>query len=119
MRAPFAPPRFVGAAKRGRGRPGGRDQLGHGQSRGKNLRFETRDILVPDQLVVNFRDGVLPQQRLRRHKRPEIPAAGAHVAVDELVPRPGEGVLKVRRAFEESLGNRRVKLGPSSVRGPS
>ncbi len=63
---------LVGAAEgRGRG-PRGRDQLRHRQAGCENLRLEVGDILVIDQLVIDGRDRVLPDQRFLRHELAEI-----------------------------------------------
>ena len=58
---PVSSAALVGAAERCRRRPGGRDQLGYGQSGGEDLRLEVCHVLLPDQLVIDVRDGVLPQ----------------------------------------------------------
>ena len=80
----------------------------NGQSRGENARLEAGDILLIDQFVIHGGYRVLPQQRLFRNQRADVPAAGAHVAVEQLEPCPGEGVFEVRGTFEEALRDRRV-----------
>src|ERR1700721_1479995 len=47
-------------------------------------------------------NGVLPQLRLRRNKRPKVAGDGPHVSVRQLVPRLGEGVRELLRILEES-----------------
>jgi hypothetical protein len=47
---------------------------------------------VVDQLMIDGGHRVLPDQFLGRNLRAEIARAGAHVAVGQLEPGPGEGV---------------------------
>ena len=60
------PAALVGAAEGRRRGPGGRDQLRDGQPRREDLGLERGDVLRVDQRVVDRRDGVLPDQFLRR-----------------------------------------------------
>ena len=58
--------------------------------------------------MVDVGHRVLPQLRFFRDQWAEVAAAGAHVAVEQLEPRLGEGVLKICRVLEKALRNRRV-----------
>ena len=98
---------LVGAAEARRRRPRGGHELGDGQPRREQLVLEGGDVVVPDQLVVDVRDGVLPQLRLR-DPRAEIARGRAHVPVEQLVPRPGEGVGELVGVLVEALGDRPV-----------
>ncbi len=87
----------------GRGRrPGGRDQLGDGQPGVENFRLERRDVRVVDQFMVDRGDRVLPQELLVGDPRAEIAGRGPHVAVEQLVPRPREGVGELVGVLEEA-----------------
>ncbi len=101
------PATLVGAAEAGRRRPRRGDQLGDGQSRSEDLLLERGDVLVPDQVVIHGRNGVLPQLRLR-NPRAEIAGDGSHVAVKQLVPRLGERVRELVRVLQEAPGDRLV-----------
>ena len=101
------PAPLVGAAEARRGRPRGGDQLGDGQSRREDLVLEGGDVLLPDQLVIDVGDGVLPQLRLR-NPRAEVARDGSHVAVQQLVPRLRERVGELVRMLVEALRDRRV-----------
>ena len=104
---PVGPATHVGAAEGGRRRPRGGDQLRDGQSRSEDLGLEGGDVRLPDQVVIDGGDGVLPQLRLR-NPRAEEARDGAHVAVQQLVPRLGERVGELVRVLVEALGDRRV-----------
>ena len=104
---PVGPAAHVGAAEARRRRPGGGDQLGDGQPRVEEPALERRDVLGPDQLVVDRRDGVLPQLRLR-DPRAEVAADRPHVAVQQLEPGLGEGLGQLVRVLVEALGDRAV-----------
>ena len=56
---------LVGAAEAGRRCPCGRHELRDGEARCEDLAFEGSDVLLPDQFMVDGRDRVLPQLRLR------------------------------------------------------
>src|SRR5207237_1625749 len=99
---------LVGAAEGGRRRPSRRDELGDGQSRGKDLALEGGDVLSPDQLMTDLGNGVLPELRLRRNQRAEVARDGSHVAVDQLVPSLCERVCKLVRVLVEALRDRPV-----------
>ncbi len=109
--------RAVGAAAlvavtEGRGRrPGGRDQLRHGQTRVEDLALELRDVLVVDQLVVDGRDGILPDLH-RGHLGTEQTDVRTHVAMRELVPGACEGVVERVRVLGEALGDLSVDRIP-------
>ena len=62
---------------------------------------------VADQLMIDRRDGVLPQLRLR-NPRAEVARDGPHVAVQQLVPRLGERVRELVRMLVEALRDRPV-----------
>ena len=55
-----------------------------------------------NQLVIDGRDGVLPEELFCRNLRAEIACARAHVAVRQLEPSPGERVRKLIRMFHEA-----------------
>ena len=55
-----------------------------------------------DQLVIDRRDGVLPQQLLCRDFRAEVTRARPHVAVRQLEPGPGEGIGELVRVLVEA-----------------
>ncbi len=65
---------LVGAAEGRRRRPGGRDQLRHRQPRSQHLALERGDVLLIDQLLVDGRDGVLPDEFFRQ--APPVPGSG-------------------------------------------
>ena len=98
---------LVGAAEAGRRSPGRGDELRDGQARVEDLALEGGDVLLTDQLVIDGRDGVLPQLRLG-DPRAEVARARAHVAVEQLEPGPGEGVGELVRVLVEALRDRRV-----------
>src|SRR5439155_24698670 len=104
---PVGAPALVGAAEAGRRRPGGGDQLGDGQSRCEDLALEGGDVLLPDQRMIDRRDGVLPQLR-RRNPRAEVARDGTHVAVQQLVPGPGKRRFELGRILVEALRDRSV-----------
>ena len=99
------PAALVGAAEGCRRGPGGAHQLGNGGPRRENLGLEVGDVLRVDQLVIDRRKGVLPDQHLFRDLRAEIAGARAHVAVRELEPRPGERIGELVRMLKEAPGN--------------
>ena len=73
----------------------------------EDLLLERGDVLVADQLVVDRRDRVLPQLGLG-HPRTEVARDGSHVAVQQLVPRLGEGLGELIGILVEALGDRPV-----------
>jgi len=86
----------------------------------RSFPFRAADVLLADQFVIDLGDGVLPQLRLR-YPRAEEPRDGPHVAVDQLVPRSGEGIGELVRMLEEPLRDRavdRIDL-QRQVRGPA
>ena len=88
----------------GRGRrPGGRDQLGDGQAGVEDLALERSDVRVVDQFVRDLGHRVLKEQLLLGNPRAEVPDDGSHVTVQQLVPRPGEGVGELFRVLVEAL----------------
>ncbi|OPY60751.1 MAG: hypothetical protein A4E57_04362 [Syntrophorhabdaceae bacterium PtaU1.Bin034] len=54
-----------------------------------------------NELVIDGRDGVLPDKLFCRDLRAEIARARAHVAVRQLEPRTGEGVRELARVLIE------------------
>src|SRR5206468_9231484 len=58
---PVGPAALVAAAERGRGCPGGRHQLRGRQARSEDFGLEVGDVLLPDQLVIDGGDRVLPE----------------------------------------------------------
>src|ERR1700688_643619 len=103
-RAPF-PPALVGSAEACPRGPSGRDKLRDGKSRCEDLGLEVRDVLRVDQLVIDRRNGILPDQLLRRDLRAEIANARAHVAVGELEPRAGKRVRELVRMLVKAPGD--------------
>ncbi len=93
---------LVGATEGGRRGPGGRNQLRHGQATSQDLALERSDVLCLNQLVIDGRDGVLPDDLFGRDLRTEIACARAHVAVCQLEPRPGERVGELIRILVEA-----------------
>ncbi len=57
---------------------------------------------APTSALRDRRDGILPDQWLRRHLLAEVAADGPHVTMRELEPRPGERVGKRFRVLEEA-----------------
>ena len=104
---PVGPAALVGAAEARRRRPGQGDQLGDRQARAEDALLERGDVLVGDQLVVDRRDGVLPQLRLG-HPRAEVAGQRTHVAVQQLVPGLRERVRELGRVLVETLRDRLV-----------
>jgi hypothetical protein len=102
------PAALVRAAKRRRRRPGGRDQFRYRQTRGQDLGFQRRDVLILDQRMIRHRDRVLPDQCLLRHERAEIAVNGAHVAVGQLEPGAGEGIRELVGVLVEAPRDRFV-----------
>src|SRR6185369_10989052 len=66
------PAAFVGTTEGGRRRPRGRNQLRDGQPGRQDLALEEGNILFIDQLVIDRRDGVLPDERFGRNLRAEV-----------------------------------------------
>ena len=93
---------LVRAAEGGRRRPGRRNQLRDGQARSQDLGLERGDVLVVDQLVVDRRDRVLPDQLFLGDLRAEIARARTHVAVRQLEPGAGERVRELVRVLHEA-----------------
>src|SRR5205823_11634931 len=54
---------FVAAAERGRRGPGGGHQLRRAEPGREDLRLKLRDLLLPDQRMIDGRNWVLPQLR--------------------------------------------------------
>src|SRR5262245_32837346 len=81
---------LVRAAEGRRGCPGCRDQLGNGQAGCEDCCLKGSKVALPDQLMINDRDWVLPRQRLLWNQRAEITDDRAHVAMGQLEPRPGK-----------------------------
>src|SRR5262249_18178762 len=104
---PVGAPALVGATKARRRRPGGGNQLGDGESRGEDLALEGSDVLFPDQLMIDRRDGVLPRL-WRRNPRAEVARDRTHVAVQQLVPRLAEHFCKLVRMLVEALRDRPI-----------
>ena len=107
MRAPLAPPRLseprkVAAEAQAVVASSGR------QARGQDLGLEVCDVLVVDQVVVDLRKRVLPDQRFFRDFRAEIARPGSHVAVRQLVPGAREGVREFSRVGVEAARDRLV-----------
>ncbi|MGY4499848.1 hypothetical protein ACVWYH_003779 [Bradyrhizobium sp. GM24.11] len=66
------------------------------------MAFSPSDVLIVDQLVVDLRNRILPDQRLLRHQRAEVALNRTHVAVGELEPGAGERVRELIGIFEEA-----------------
>ena len=108
---------LVGAAERGRRRPGGRNQLRDGQAGRQDLALQRGDVLRIDQLVIHRGNRVLPDEFFRRNLRAEITRARAHVAVRQLEPRPGERVGELVRDSPGSAARFFRKPGRTAARG--
>ncbi|MNP59087.1 hypothetical protein D3C76_1540590 [compost metagenome] len=93
---------FVGTAEAGGGCPGGGNQHRYRQARGQDPRFEIGNILIVDQLMIDRRDRILPNQLFGRHFRTEIASARPHIAVGQFVPGASEGVGKLIGMFIET-----------------
>jgi hypothetical protein len=52
--------------------------------------------------MIDCRDGILPDQFLRRNFRAEIAYARTHVAMRQLEPGPGKGICELIRIFVEA-----------------
>src|SRR5436190_9506871 len=84
MRAPFAPPRLS--------EPRNVDADAHAVETSSEtdspdarvFTLEGRDVLCIDQLVIDRRDGVLPDQLFARNLRAEVAGARAHVPMRQL-----------------------------------
>ena len=109
---------LVGAAERGRRRPGGRDQLRDRQARSQDLALERGDVLLVDQRVIDRGDRVLPDELFGRNLRAEIARARAHVAVRQLEPGAGERVGELVRDSPGSAARSSRRPGRTAARGP-
>ena len=83
---------LVGAAERGRRSPGGCYQFRHRQARSQDLALEGGDVLFIGQLVIDGRNGVLPDELLPGDLRAEIACTRTHVAVCKFEPGASERV---------------------------
>ncbi len=81
---------------------------GDRQARGQDLVLEVGDVLLGDQLMVDRRHRILPDQFLRRDLRAEIAGARTHVAVGQLEPGPGESIGEFLRVLEVAPRDRLV-----------
>ncbi len=118
IRAPLAPPRLSVPRKLAADAHAVDDQLGDGQPGVEDLALEGGDVRLADQVVVDGRDRVLPELRLR-NPRAEVARDGPHVAVQQLVPRLGEGVGELVGVLVEAPGDRARRSGRSSAPGPT
>ena len=98
-----------------RSRPAG----GSDSPDGEDLALQRRDVLASDQLVIDVGDGVLPQLRLGRNQRAEVPRHGSHVTMGQLVPRLGERVGELVGVLVEPSRDRARRSGRPSARGRS
>ena len=94
---------LVGAAERGGRGPRRRNQLRGGQARGEDSPLQVGDVGLADQT----RDrrpgtGSCQSNASIRNQRAAVAAARAQVAMQQLEPRPGKGVFKLRRIRRES-----------------
>ncbi|CAB4581052.1 unannotated protein [freshwater metagenome] len=96
---------LVGATERRRRRPGGEHEVLHRQPGGEHSLLQRRHVGRVDELVVHRRHGVLPDQHLGRHLRPDVAGHRAHVAVRQLEPGAGEGVGELLGVAVEPLGD--------------
>src|SRR4051812_34485131 len=85
LAAPARPPPFVGPPEAGGSGPRGGDQLRDRQPGVEDLGLEGGDLVLADQPVVDRRNGVLPQLRLR-NPGAQVARDRAHVPVEQLVP---------------------------------
>ncbi len=95
----------VGTPEGGGGGPGGAHQLRHGEPGREDFLFKVFRVALGDQLVIHFRNRVLPDQGFVGHVRAQVAGARAHVPVGQLEPGAREGVLELFRVFMEALGD--------------
>ena len=94
----------------GRGRrPGRLDQLADAEARRRGSSSLNAATSASDGVAAG-RNRVLPDQVFRRDFRPEVADLGAHVAMGELEPGAGEGVLERLMVVAELLRDR-AELG--------
>ena len=101
MRAPLAPPRLSEPRKVDADAQAVETSWDDRQARGQHLALEGGDVLLVDQLVIDRRDGVLPDRLFLGHLRPEVAGARAHVAVRQLEPGAREGIGEGLRVVKE------------------
>ena len=97
MRAPFAPPRLSEPRKV--------DADAHAVDTNSEivspdariLALSAVDVVVIDQLMVDGRDGILPEQLFGRNLGAEVACPRSHVAVRELEPSARKGVRELIR----------------------
>ena len=64
--------------------------------------LEGLDVLIRNEIVVDGRDGVLPNQLLGRNLGTEVADLRPHIAMGKLEPSPGKGVGKLIGILEET-----------------
>ena len=90
------------AVGRGRG-PGRLDQFADGEARTEDRRLETGDFGIGRHRAGGHR--ILPDQVFGRNFRAEVTDLRPHVAVAQLEPRAGEGIVQRLGIGEEAFGN--------------
>ena len=104
---------LVAAAERRRRRPRRRHQLRDRQTRSEQRGLERGDVVRVDELVVQRRNRVLPDQRLLRHERTEIARDRPHALEQRLAgyaaATPEAPQRGVGRISGEALANVRVQ----------
>ena len=108
MRAPFAPPRLSVPRNVDADAQAVETSCGDGQPGREDLGLQGGDVLLADQLVVDGGDRVLPDSSSAGTHGPRYRGDGPHVAVRQLVPRPGEGVGELVGVLVEALRDRLV-----------
>ena len=79
--------------------------VGNGQAGRENLGLQRSNVLLPYQFMIDCGNRVLPHLGFLRNQRTEIARERSHVAMRQLVPRPGEGIGELIGMFIEAPGN--------------
>ncbi len=108
MRAPLAPPRLSLSRKVDADAQAVETSWETDSPEARIVRLRAAMSCLVDQFVVDGGDRVLPDQLLVGDLRTEVPRDRPHVAVGELVPRPGEGVGELVGVLEEAPRDRLV-----------
>ena len=95
---PIGTAAHVGAPESTRAIPGGGHAVGNAEATGPDLRLHRTDIVVGPPR----RHRILPDQILARHLGPEVARPGPHIAVRQLEPGAGKGVLEIRRILAKA-----------------
>ena len=118
IRAPFAPPRLSEPRNVEADAQAVETSSGIDRPEARILALRLAMSVRVDQLMIDCGHRVLPDQFLCRHLRAEIARAGAHIAVDQLEPGPGEGICQLVRVLVEAPGDLFVDRVEPSRQGP-